>query len=148
MRTFRRTLQQYEKIKSRYVDNISKDAKDGAAAAPVDPKKQKVIASYRLIRNFCISFNTINRTQKEGDRQEFPQKYASEIEGIVGSKDVVEKFKKALKADNVENSVAELPNEVPEALVKGIIDFIDKHDKTEIIDILKKELDTQTSEID
>jgi len=70
-RTYRRTLQQYERIKSRYTDNINKinkqepindkeqEGKEGAAA-PVDPKKQTVIASYRLLRNFCISFNTIN----------------------------------------------------------------------------------------
>jgi hypothetical protein len=71
-RTYRRTLQQYERIKSRYVDNITKlnkqeptnDKEEGkeGAAAPVDPKKQLVIASYRLLRNFCISFNTINQS--------------------------------------------------------------------------------------
>jgi len=152
-RTYRRTLQQYERIKGRYVDNITKlnkqepttdkveEGKDGEKAAPVDPKKQIVIASYRILRNFCISFNTINQTQKEDDRQELPEKYAAEIEAILGTKAIVEKFKKALKADNVESSISELPNEVPETLVQGLIDFVNKHDKDEIIAVLKKDLD-------
>jgi len=152
-RTYRRTLQQYERIKGRYVDNITKlnkqepttdkveEGKDGEKAAPVDPKKQIVIASYRILRNFCISFNTINQTEKEDDRQELPEKYAAEIEAILGTKAIVEKFKKALKADNVESSISELPNEVPETLVQGLIDFVNKHDKDEIIAFLKKDLD-------
>jgi hypothetical protein len=150
-RTYRRTLQQYERIKSRYVDNITKlnkqeptnekeqEGKEGAA--PVDPKKQLVIASYRLLRNFCISFNTINQSKKEDERQELPEKYADEIETILGTKAIVEKFKKALKADNVENSISELPNEIPEALIQGLIDFINKHDKDEIVAVLNKELE-------
>jgi len=152
-RTYRRTLQQYERIKGRYVDNITKlnkqepttdkveEGKDGEKAAPVDPKKQIVIASYRILRNFCISFNTINQTEKEDDRQELPEKYAAEIEAILGTKAIVEKFKKALKADNVESSISELPNEVPETLVQGLIDFVNKYDKDEIIAVLKKDLD-------
>jgi len=152
-RTYRRTLQQYERIKGRYVDNITKlnknepttakveEGKDGEKAAPVDPKKQLVIASYRLLRNFCISFNTINQSNKEDDRQELPAKYATEIESILGTKAIVEKFQKALKAENVESSISELPNEVPDALVKGLIEFVSKHDKDEIIAVLNKELD-------
>lgn len=158
-RTYRRTLQQYERIKGRYVDNIAKLNKQEpitdkdqegkeSAAAPVDPKKQIVIASYRLLRNFCISFNTINQSKKEDDRQELPEKYAAEIETILGTKTIVEKFKKALKADNVESSISELPNEVPDAMVQGLIEFISKYDKDEIISVLNKELDEQTAEID
>ena len=156
-RTYRRTLQQYERIKSRYVDNIGKlnrnepinegKEQDGAAA-PVDPKKQIVIASYRLLRNFCISYNMINLSKKEDDRLQFPEKYAKEIETILSSKAIVEKYQKALKADNVESSIAELPNEVPEALVKGLIDFISKYDQKEIINVFNKELETMTTEID
>ena len=72
-RTYRRTLQQYERIKSRYIDNISKlnkgepinEGKErDAAEGPVDPKKQITIASYRLLRNFCISYNIINLSKK------------------------------------------------------------------------------------
>ena len=117
-RTYRRTLQQYERIKGRYVDNITKlnknepttakveEGKDGEKAPPVDPKKQLVIASYRLLRNFCISFNTINQSNKEDDRQELPAKYSTEIESILGTKAIVEKFQKALKAENVESSIS------------------------------------------
>ena len=93
-RTYRRTLQQYERIKSRYVDNIAKLNKNepitegkeqDGTAAPVDPKKQIVIASYRLLRNFCISFNMINLSKKEDDRLQFPEKYAKEIETILNT---------------------------------------------------------------
>jgi len=137
-RTYRRTLQQYERIKSRYVDNISKlnkgepinEGKErDAAEGPVDPKKQIAIASYRLLRNFCISYNMINLSKKEDDRLQFPDKYAKEIETVLSNKATVEKYQKALKAENVESSIAELPNEVPEALVKNLIDFINKYDQ-------------------
>merc|ERR1712086_26816 len=128
-RTYRRTLQQYERIKSRYVDNISKlnkgepinEGKErDAAEGPVDPKKQITIASYRLLRNL---------SKKEDDRLQFPDKYAKEIETVLSNKATVEKYQKALKAENVESSIAELPNEVPEALVKNLIDFINKYDQ-------------------
>jgi len=33
-------------------------------------------------------------------------------------------------------------------LVKGLIDFIDQHDKDEIISVLNKELEEMTTEID
>jgi len=137
-RTYRRTLQQYERIKSRYIDNISKlnkgepinEGKErDAAEGPVDPKKQIAIASYRLLRNFCISYNMINLSKKEDDRLQFPDKYAKEIETVLSNKATVEKYQKALKAENVESSIAELPNEVPEALVKNLIDFINKYDQ-------------------
>jgi len=156
-RTYRRTLQQYERIKSRYVDNISKLNKNepinegkeqDGAAAPVDPKKQIVIASYRLLRNFCISYNMINLSKKDDDRLQFPEKYAKEIETILSSKPIVEKYQKALKADNVESSISELPNEVPDALVKGLIDFINKYDQKEIVTVFNKELEVMTTEID
>ena len=70
------------------------------------------------------------------------------IEVILGSKTVAEKFKKALNADNVENSIQELPDEVPDTLTKTLIEFIEKHDSKEIIAVLNKDLDEMTAEID
>jgi len=63
-RTFRRTLQQYERIKDKFTDVVGKLNKkeptgEKGSAANADPEKQKVIASYRLLRNFCISYNTV-----------------------------------------------------------------------------------------
>lgn len=83
-RAFRRTLQQYGRIKKRFSTQITKltsktEADKGAdkddsgkadakAAKPIeDPKKALVIAAYRLLRNFCISYNTLTLS-KEDDR--------------------------------------------------------------------------------
>jgi len=146
-------LQQYERLKAKFTETITKlnkpDAtpeKDGATS--VDPKKQQVIAVYRLLRNFCISFNTVYQAKKDEDRQEIPEKYVKDIEIILGSQDVVDRFKKALKAENVDDSVKELPDQVSEALVTSLLEFINKHDQEEIIKVLNKELDTMTAEID
>ena len=151
-RTFRRTLQQYERLKAKFTDMLTKLNKPDAApekdGAPADPKKQRVVAVYRLLRNFCISFNTIYQAKKDEDRQEIPEKYAKEIETILGSQDVVDQFKKALKAENVDDSVKELPGEVPEAMATGLLEFINKHDQDEIILVLNKELDQMTADID
>lgn len=146
-------MQQYERLKAKFTETITKlnkpDAtpeKDGATS--IDPKKQQVIAVYRLLRNFCISFNTVYQTKKDEDRQEIPEKYAKDIEAILGSQDIIDRFKKALKAENVDDSVKELPDQVSEALVTSLLDFINKHDQDEIIQVLNKELDTMTAEID
>lgn len=152
-RTFRRTLQQYERIKSKFTDMITKLAKKDAVndkdGTPIaDPEKQQVIAAYRLLRNFCISYNTIYQSKKDDDRQEIPEKYSKEIETILGSKAVVDQFKKALKAENVDDSVKELPATISEATVKGLLDFINSHDAAEIIQALNTELDEMTAEID
>lgn len=150
-RTFRRTLQQYERIKSKFTDMLAKlnkkeaTEKDGAPAA--DPKKQQAIAAYRLLRNFCISFNTVYQAKKDEDRQEIPDKYVKEIDTLLGS-DAADKFKKALKAETVDDSVKELPDQVSDAVVKGLLDFINKHDQEEIIKVLNKELDDLTADID
>lgn len=152
-RTFRRTLQQYERIKTKFADMITKlkkkdpvAEKDGAAGA--DPKKQQVIAAYRLLRNFCISFNTVYQAKKDEDRQEIPEKYTKEIETLLGSKAVVDQFKNALKAETVDESIKQLPDHVTEEMTTGLLEFINKHDQEEIIKVLNKELDEMTAEID
>lgn len=152
-RTFRRTLQQYERIKDKFTDIVSKLNKkeptgEKGTAANVDPEKQKVIAAYRLLRNFCISFNTIYQTKKDEDRQEIPEKYAKEVETILGNKGSFDKFQKALKAENVDDSIKELPDKLDDATIKGLIDFINKHDQDEIIKVLNKDLDEMTADID
>lgn len=145
-------MQQYERIKVRFTDVITKlnngetiTEKDGTT---IDPKKQRVIAAYRLLRNFCISFNTVYQSKKEEDRQEIPEKYAKQIEAILENQDVVDKFKKALKAENVDESMKQLPDELKDATVNSLIDFINKHDQEEIIKRLNKDLEEMTADID
>lgn len=66
----------------------------------------------------------------------------------MGSSAVVDQFKKALKAENVEDSVKELPDSISEAVIKGLIEFINSKDSSEIIQVLNRELDEMTAEID
>ena len=87
-----------------------------------------MIAVYRLLRNFCISFNTIYQSKKEEDRQEVPKKYVKEVETILATKVNFDKFQKALKAENVDNSIKELPDSLNEASITALVDFIGKHD--------------------
>jgi len=146
-------LQQYERIKAKFTEQLAKLAKKDAVnekdGTPItDPEKQQVLAAYRLLRNFCISFNTVYQTKKDDDRQEIPEKHTQDIEGILGSKAVVDQFKKALKAENVDDSVKELPDSISEAVVERLLKFINEHDQKEIIEVLNKELDEMTTEID
>lgn len=146
-------MQQYERIKAKFTEQLAKLAKKDAVnekdGTPItDPEKQQVLAAYRLLRNFCISFNTVYQTKKDDDRQEIPEKHTQDIEGILGSKAVVDQFKKALKAENVDDSVKELPDSISEAVVERLLKFINEHDQKEIIEVLNKELDEMTTEID
>lgn len=100
------------------------------------------------MRNFCISFNTVYQAKKDEDRQEIPEKYTKEIETLLGSKAVVDQFKNALKAETVDDSIKQLPDQVTEDMVTGLLAFINKHDQEEIIKVLNKELDEMTAEID
>jgi hypothetical protein len=100
------------------------------------------------LRNFCISYNTVYQTKKDEDRQEIPEKYAKEVETILGNKANFEAFQKALKAENVDDSIKELPDKLGDPIIKGLLDFINKHDSEEIIKVLNKELDEMTADID
>lgn len=143
-------MQQYERIKSKFVDQITKLNKKEAVAEKdgTDPKKQQVIAAYRLLRNFCISFNTVSQTKKDDNRQEIPEKYMKEIETLLGNKAVFDQFKNAMKAETAEDSIKQLPNEITEDIVTALVAFIDKHDQEEIIKVLNNELTEMTTEID
>lgn len=77
-----------------------------------------------------------------------PKKYIKEVETILGNKANFEKFQKALKAENVDTSIKELPDSINEGAVTGLVDFIGKHDQDEIIKVLNNDLDKMTTEID
>jgi hypothetical protein len=65
-RLFRRTVIQYERVKKRFTSTIDKmmssDPQDEAS------KKELAIAVYRLLRNFCISFNTFDMIDRNEDK--------------------------------------------------------------------------------
>ena len=95
-----------------------------------------MIAAYRLLRNFCISYNLVYLTKKEDDRQEVPPKYAAEVEKIMGSKATFEMFQKALKSNTVDESISVLPDKLEKAVVDGLIDFLNKNDDEEVVKYL------------
>ena len=145
-RLYRRTLIQYDRIKKRFTTQLDK------LATPEDksesPEKDTVVAVYRLVRNFCISVNTLTMTSAEDDKQVFPAKFAGELKTALGSPAVVDAFTQALKAEKAEDSTAVLPAKIDAKVTKAVTAFLEKHDKTEVTAKLEAELDTLTKSID
>ena len=64
-RLFRRTVIQYERVKKRFASTLEKlDPEDQSEAN----KKEMVTAVYRLLRNFCISYNTFEMADRNEDK--------------------------------------------------------------------------------
>lgn len=55
---------------------------------------------------------------------------------------------KALKASKPEEALQELPASVDKKVVKGTLDFLEKHEKKEVISKLETELESLTKTID
>ena len=147
-RLFRRTLIQYDRIKKRFTAQLEKLASPTPEDKPENPDKDTVVAVYRLVRNFCISYNTLDMVDRNEDKQVYPAKFATELQGALGSQAVIDAFAKALKAEKAEDSASLLPGKVEPAVVKKVEAFVEKYDKAEITDKLEKELDTMSSDID
>lgn len=78
---------------------------------------------------------------KEEDKRVFPQKFAVEIESLFDDKEALEKMKKALQTDLKEGqSIKEVPAKLSEHTLKGIVDFLEKYEKKEVIDKLETQL--------
>jgi len=147
-RLFRRTLIQYDRIKKRFATQLEKLAAGTPEDKPENPEKDTVVAVYRLVRNFCISYNTLDMVDRNEDKQVFPARYAADLKGALGSQAVVDAFAKALLAEKAEDSATVLPAKVEPAVVKKVQAFLEQHDKPEITDKLEKELDAMSSDID
>jgi len=149
-RLFRRTLNQYERIKKRFTTQLDKlTGAEAAADKSENPDKDIVVAVYRLLRNFCISYNTIDMADRNEDKQIFPAKFEAEIKSaLCGNAAVIKAFAEALKAEKADESVKVLPEKVDVKSVKLLNDFLDKHEKTEILSKLEKELEALTKTID
>ena len=65
-RLFRRTVIQYERVKRRFAGNIEKMM--GTEEQTETTQKDMVIAVYRLLRNFCISYNTFAMAESNEDK--------------------------------------------------------------------------------
>lgn len=77
-----------------------------------------------------------------------PAKFNGEVKAIINDQAKLDKFSKALKAENVEDSAKELPDELGEKVVTSLVAFIDKYEEAEILKKLNKELEEMTTEID
>lgn len=63
-RQLRRALNQYDRVKKRFTQQLEK-LTDAEVAQDENCDKDIVIAVYRLLRNFCISYNTIEMEDRE-----------------------------------------------------------------------------------
>jgi len=71
-RTYQYCLKLYERTKKRFCALLAKEDAQVEGEKAVEAKKTKVIAVYRLIRNFCLSYNIL-RTERDDDRQFVPE---------------------------------------------------------------------------
>ena len=62
----------------------------------------------------------------------------------MGEASAVEKITKALKASKPDEALEQLPAKLDNKAVKGTLDFLEKHEKKEVISKLEAELDTLT----
>lgn len=82
------------------------------------------------------------------DKQVLPVKFAAQLKSTLGSADLVKSFENALKADKAEDSTNLLPSKVDAKVVKAVNEFLEKHDKKEVLDKYEAELESLTKTID
>lgn len=141
-RLFRRASIQYDRVKKRFQKVLEK------TETTEEVEKDKVVAVYRLVRNFCICVNTLVMYDSGEDKQVLPPKFAGELKTALGSADVIKSFEAALKAEKAEDSTSHLPPKVDAKVSKAVNDFLEKHDKKEVLDKYESELESMTSKID
>lgn len=107
----------------------------------------KVVAVYRLIRNFCLSYNIL-RTERDDDRQFVPEAIRAELMVALGENQTLfDQISKALKAANIEDSNAYLPSEIEDSVPKAVLEFLESHDKTEVLTKLSESLEEVNAKI-
>lgn len=74
---------------------------------------------------------------REEDKKVLPDKFRDEIESIFEDKDSLEKLKKALMTNVMEDQQKELPDQFSEKTYKGFVDFLEKYEKVEILEKLE-----------
>ena len=147
-RLFRRTLNQYERIKKRFTTQLEK-LTGADAVKDENTDKEVVVAVYRLLRNFCISYNTIEMADRNEDKQVFPAKFEGDLKKILsGDEKVIAAIQEALTAGKAEESVKVLPEKIDVSAVKTLNEFLEKHEGAEVLKKLEAELDGLTTIID
>lgn len=101
------------------------------------------------MRNFCISYNTIEMADRSADKQIFPAKFEADLKTILsGDATVVAAFQAALKADDAKESVNALPAKIDVKSVKLLTDFLENNEQVEVIKKLEAKLNNQSKDID
>ena len=144
--TYARIKRSYFKILKPSEDGVDKVEEKSTPKDPVDINKEKVKAAHRLLRNFNYAVN-VQVMDREEDKRVFPLKFSAKMEGLFDDKESLEKFKKALQTDFKE-SVNEIPDKLSEKTLKGVVEFLEQHEKVEVIDKLEVQLEDLTKQID
>lgn len=101
------------------------------------------------MRNFCISYNTIEMVDRDEDKQVFPAKFVGDLKKILsGDAKVIDAIQEALTAGKAEDSVKVLPEKIDVSAVKTLAEFLEKHEGAEVLKKLEAELDGLTTVID
>lgn len=147
-RQLRRTLNQYDRVKKRFTQQLEK-LTDAESTKDADTDKEIAIAVYRLLRNFCISYNTIEMVDRNEDKQVFPSKFEADLKSIlIGDVAIIGAFQDALKADDAKESINALPAKIDEKSIKLLNEFLDKKEGVEVLQKLEAKLDSLTKDID
>ena len=149
-RVFRQVQLNYIRIKKSFFKQLQPVEEADKSESPSDPEqvqKEKVSATHRLLRNFNFAVN-VQTMGREDDKRVFPEKFTAEIEAIFEDKDSLEKLKKALQTNLKEDQLKELPEHLSERTLKGVADFLEKHEKEEIVDKLDTQLKEMTTVIE
>jgi hypothetical protein len=74
---------------------------------------------------------------REDDKRVFPEKFETEMEKLFDDKEALEKLNKALQTDIKESHLKEIPDKLSEKTLKGVVDFLEKYEKVEVVDKLE-----------
>ena len=140
-RTHQYCLKLYERTKKRFLALLAKEDAPAEGEKAVEAKKMRVIAVYRLVRNFCLSYNIL-RTERDDDRQFVPEAWRPQIMAALGENQTLfDQISQALKAPNIKDSNACLPAEISETIPKAVVELIEAHDKSEIVSKLQASIE-------
>jgi len=122
--------------------------KGKALADLKEESASKVKECYKLVRNFCLTYNWINN--KSNEKREsmlyIPAVFEDDFKKLL-SEEVLTKFITVMKVPFHEID-KNLPAEFNDAQVKKVIAFIDEKDKDVIIGKLEKDISKFTSELE
>lgn len=155
--SFKRKLSAYTRVKARTLaalkgekEEKAADSSDAKAAEGESEKKplSKVLECYRLVRNFCLTYNWVQLDfpARKESMLSIPEAFMADFKKLL-SDEVLTKFLAAMQGD-VKDVATNLPAEFDDAFVQKIIAFIDEKDKDTIIEKLKKEIDSLTAEFE